>query len=82
MEHVLGVATPLLGALTLLDFFGLLGWTWLLFFWMSCGHWALYFYGTYPHLRHRPFVRGMFAFGVGLLWPVWLAAGDRTRSIP
>jgi hypothetical protein len=82
VEHVFGVVTPVLGALTVLDFFQQLAWAWLLFFWMSCGHWALYWQGTYPRLTQRPFVRGLFAFGVGLLWPVWLArrASGRLRS--
>ena len=82
VEHVFGVITPLASALSLLDAFGLLGWTWLLLFWLSCGHWVLYFYGAYPIVRHRPFVRGLFAFGVGLLFPVWLLARHRTRGLP
>lgn len=82
VEHVFGVVAPLLGALSLLDFFGLLAWTWLLLLWMSCGHWALYFCDTYPELKHRPFARGMFAFGVGLLWPLWLAARPARGPAP
>lgn len=77
VEHFFGVACPLLGALSVLDHWGLLGWMWLLFLWMSCGHYALYLYDACPVLKYRPFVKGLFVFGVGLLWPVWLAARGR-----
>lgn len=77
VEHFLGVACPLAGALSLLDFWGLLAWTWLLLLWMSCGHYALYWYNACPALKYRPFVRGLFVFGVGILWPLWLAARAR-----
>lgn len=79
IEHVFGVITPALGALTLLDFFGLLEWTWLFFFWLACGHWAAYGFDAYPRLPHRPFVRGLFAFGFGVLWPLWLATRAHGR---
>lgn len=81
LEHVFGVITPLASVLSLLDAFGLLAWTWLLLFWLSCGHWAIYYFDAYPTLKHRPFVRGLFAFGVGLFWPVWLAARRPVRGV-
>lgn len=81
IEQFFGVACPLAGAVSLLDFWELLGWTWLLLLWMSCGHYALYWYDACPVLKYRPFVRGLFVFGVGILWPVWFAARGRDRRL-
>lgn len=79
VEQFFGVACPLLSALSILDYFGLLRWAWLFLFWLSCGHWSLYFYGLYPVLKYRAFVKGLFIFGVGLLWPIWCALQLRNR---
>jgi len=81
VEHVLGVVCPLLGALSVLDAAGLLAWAWLLFFWMACGHYSLHACGIYPPLKYRAFVKGLFAFGVGLLWPVWCLGYRRVRGV-
>src|SRR3954469_2871252 len=70
--HILGVACPALCAVSLLDYSGLLSWTWILFAWLSCGHFVLYANDLYTRLKHHPFATCLFAFGVGLLWPVWL----------
>lgn len=74
VEHLFGVACPLLSALSILDYLGLIQWAWLLMLWLSCGHYSLYFYDVYPALKYRPFVKGLFVFGVGVLWPIWCAA--------
>jgi len=81
VEEFFGVACPLLSALSILDHFGLLRWAWLLLFWLSCGHWSVYAYDLYPVLKYRAFVRGLFAFGVGLCWPVWCAARLRKKRL-
>jgi len=70
--HAFGVICPSLCAVVLFDQAGLLTWSWLLFLWMSCGHFLLHIYDTYPRLAYHPFATGLFAFGVGVLWPVWL----------
>lgn len=70
--HFFGVACPVLCALSLLDYSGMLRWTWVLFVWLGCGHFLLYFCDIYPRLRQHPFAAGLFVFGVGMLWPVWL----------
>lgn len=77
VEYCLGVACPLLSAVSFLDQWGLLGWTWLLMLWMSIGHFRLYLYNNYPKLKYRPFFQGLFVFGVGVLWPAW-----STRAVP
>lgn len=71
VEYAFGVICPLLGALSVLDNLGLLRWAWLFFLWLSCGHYLLYFYDVYPLLRYRPFAKGLFVFGIGMMWPVW-----------
>lgn len=71
--HIFGVVCPLLCALSLLDYAGWLRSAWLLFLWLSCGHFLLYVYNVYPRLKHHAFATGLFVFGVGLLWPIWLA---------
>lgn len=81
IEQFFGVACPLLSVLSVLDYFELIRWTWLLLFWLSCGHWTLYFYDLYPLLRYRPFFKGLFIFGVGLLWPLWCARYLRNRRL-
>jgi hypothetical protein len=70
--YLCGVACPSLCALLLFDYAGLVGWVWMLFLWISCGHFFIYVYGLYPRLKHHAFAAGLFVFGVGVLWPVWL----------
>lgn len=70
--HVFGVACPSLCALSLFDYAGLMGWVWLLFLWMACGHFLLFLNDVYPRLKYHAFTLGLFAFGVGVLWPLWL----------
>lgn len=72
-EHMAGVVVPLLCVLSIMDYFGLLRWAWVLLFWLSCGHWSIYLYNAYPRLKYGAFSRGLFVFGVGMLWPVWCA---------
>lgn len=79
VEQFFGVACPLLSVLSVLDHFGLIRWAWLLLFWLSCGHWTLYLYDLYPTLKYRAFVKGLFVFGVGMLWPIWWALHLRKR---
>ena len=79
IEQFFGVACPLLSALSILDYFDLIRWTWLFLLWLSCGHWSLYLNDLYPVLKYRPFVKGLFVFGVGLLWPVWCTLSSRNR---
>jgi hypothetical protein len=80
IEELAGVICPLLSVVSLLHYAGVLNWSALLFLWLGCGHTVLYFYDLYPPLRYRPFFRGMFAFGVGLCWPLWYATHiDRPR---
>lgn len=71
VEHFFGVACPLLSALSVLDYLGMIRWAWLLLFWLACGHYMLYYYDIFPRIKYRPFVKGLFVFGVGLLWPLW-----------
>jgi hypothetical protein len=78
--HIFGVICPLLCVLSLLDYAGLLRWTWLVFLWMSCGHFVLYLYNVYPRLKHHAFATGLFVFGVGLLWPIWLLRHLREKE--
>lgn len=73
LVYFLGVACPLLSALTILDHFELTRWAWLFILWLSCGHYTLYYYDLFPRLRYRGFIKGLFVFGIGLLWPVWCA---------
>jgi hypothetical protein len=73
VEYLFGVLCPILGVLSVLESLELLRWTFLLMLWMSIGHFTLYVYDVYPSLQYRPFAKGMFVFGVGLLWPVWCA---------
>jgi len=81
VEQFFGVACPLLSVLSILDYFGAIRWAWVLLFWLSCGHWSLYLYDLYPALKYRAFVRGLFIFGVGLLWPVWCAQRLRKKGL-
>ena len=81
-EHFFGVACPLLSVLSILNYLDLLPWTWLLMLWLATGHYSLYFFDVYPVLKkYRPFVTGLFVFGVGVLWPVWLAAQGRKGKL-
>ncbi len=73
VEEFAGLLCPLLSLLSVMYNVGSLRWSALLFLWLGSGHTVLYFYGIYPELRYRPFFKGMFAFGVGLCWPVWCA---------
>jgi hypothetical protein len=82
VEYFLGVACPLLGALSVLDHFGLIRWTWLVLFWMSAGHYALYFYDIFPSIKYRPFFKGMFVFGVGVAWPLWCLVRVPKKRLP
>jgi hypothetical protein len=70
--HIFGVVCPALCAVSLLDLAGWLSWTWLLFVWLGCGHFMMYVHDVYPRLKQHAFATGLFAFGVGLLWPLWL----------
>jgi hypothetical protein len=80
-EYLFGVGCPLLSVLSVLDATGMVHWVWLLFFWMACGHFALYSSDTYPSIRYRPFARGLFAFGVGVAWPVWCTLHRRKKNL-
>lgn len=40
--------------------------------WLGCGHTVLFYLNPYPPLRYRPFYRGLFAFGAGVCWPLWI----------
>jgi hypothetical protein len=73
VEESAGVLCPLLSILSLIHQAGYLEWSAALFLWLGCGHTVLYFYGLYPELKYRPFFKGLFAFGVGLCWPLWYA---------
>jgi hypothetical protein len=73
IEETAGLLCPLLSILSLIYQAGYLEWSALLFLWLGCGHTVLYFYDLYPQLRYRPFFKGLFAFGVGLCWPLWYA---------
>ena len=81
IEYFFGVMCPLLSTLSLLDYSGAIRWAWLLLLWMSCGHFTIYFYNLYPPLKHRPFARGLFVFGVGMLWPLWCALAARGKRL-
>ena len=70
--HAFGVACPSLCTISLFEHAGIMPWVCLLFLWMSCGHFLLHFFNAYPRLRYNPFATGLFVFGVGVLWPVWL----------
>jgi hypothetical protein len=70
--HTFGVVCPSLCMVLLFEHGGILIWIWMLFLWMACGHFILYLYEVYPRLKYNPFATGLFAFGVGVLWPVWL----------
>lgn len=70
--HTFGVVCPSLCMVLLFDYAGVMLWVWTAFLWMSVGHFMLCIYDVYPRLKYNPFFSGLFAFGVGLLWPVWL----------
>jgi len=73
VEETAGVLCPLLSILSLIHQAGYVEWSALLFLWLGCGHTVLHFYGLYPQIGYRPFFKGLFAFGVGLCWPLWYA---------
>lgn len=79
IEYFFGVLCPLLSVLSLLDHLGAVRWAWALLFWMSAGHFSLYLYNLYPQIRHRPFAKGLFVFGVGMMWPVWCVLQFRKK---
>jgi hypothetical protein len=82
VEYFCGVAVPLICAFSILDYFGLIRWAWLFLLWLSCGHYSIYFYDLYPlRLKYRPFGKGLFVFGVGVLWPVWCTVQMRKRRL-
>ena len=81
VEHFFGVACPVLSGLSLLHYAEMIQWAWLFLLWLSCGHYSLYFYNVFPVIKYRPFVKGLFVFGVGLLWPVWCAAHANKRKL-
>src|SRR5688572_32437847 len=64
--HFFGVACPVLSALSILHYAGLIQWLWLFMLWLACGHFLLYFYNLYPLIKYRAFAQGLFVFGVGL----------------
>jgi len=73
VEEFAGVLCPALSLMSLLHNGDALQWSAFLFLWLGCGHAVLHFYDLYPQLRYRPFFKGLFAFGVGLCWPLWYA---------
>jgi hypothetical protein len=77
VEEFFGVLCPALSALSLMDDGARLAGAAALFLWLGWGHAMLFAFDLYPELRHRPFLRGLFAFGVGLGWPIWWAARRR-----
>ena len=81
IEESAGMLCPLLSIISVMNQFTSLRWSAWLFLWLGCGHAVLHFYNLYPRLSYRPFFQGMFAFGVGLCWPLWYARrGSRPAS--
>lgn len=72
--YVVGALLPVICAISLFDLFGLSRWAWAFLLWLSCGHYSIYYYDLYPtQIKYRGFGKGLFVFGVGVLWPVWCA---------
>lgn len=76
VEESAGVLCPLLVIMSVIPELATLRGIALVALWFGFGHTLLYFYNLYPHLRFRPFFKGMFAFGAGVCWPVWFLPGS------
>lgn len=79
VEEFAGVLCPLLSVMSVMHNADLLQWSAFLFLWLGGGHTVLHFYDLYPQLRYRPFFKGLFAFGVGIFWPLWYGYASRNR---
>lgn len=71
IEEAAGMLCPLLAVMSVMPELATLRGIALLALWFGFGHTLLHFYGLYPHLRFRPFFKGLFAFGAGVCWPLW-----------
>lgn len=71
IEEGAGVLCPLLAAMSLIPELATLQGVALLSLWIGFGHTLLHFYDLCPQVRYRPFFKGLFAFGVGVCWPLW-----------
>lgn len=72
LEECLGAVCPALSIASIAMQLGLLAWLGVLFVWIGCGLCCVHQARCYPRLPIRPFVRGLFNTGLGLLWPLWL----------
>ena len=71
IEEAAGMLCPLLAVISVVPALATLQGIALASLWIGCGHTLLHFYDVYPHLRYRPFFKGLFAFGAGTCWPLW-----------
>jgi hypothetical protein len=74
IEECAGVLCPLLAVMSVVPQIASLQGVALVSLWIGCGHTLLHFYGLCPRVRYRPFLRGLFAFGAGVCWPIWFLA--------
>lgn len=66
-----GMLCPLLALMSLVPELASLQGIALVSLWIGCGHTLLHYYNLCPVLRWNPFFKGLFAFGAGVLWPLW-----------
>ena len=76
VEESTGVLCPLLLVVSLIPELATLRGIALAALWLGFGHTMLHFYDVYPRLSLRPFFKGPFAFGAGVLWPGWFQPGS------
>ncbi len=71
VEEAAGMLCPLLAIVSVAPPLATLPGIALVSLWIGFGHAVLHFYDLCPALRYRPVVKGLFAFGAGVCWPLW-----------
>lgn len=71
LEEAMGILLPILTLASIVPDHVTMGAVAVASLWLGIGHTMLFYFGVYPTLRYRPFVKGLFAFGAGVCWPLW-----------